>query len=425
MKYLSIILIFLCALSFNNSSAQVNWTKYGNPVFTPGSLGDWDASIGPFCVVLIDSMYHAWYSGSNGIISGIGHATSSDGITWMRDENNPLIGQGPDNSWEDAYIGSPYVIFDGITYHMWYVGYDGDFYRIGYVSSSDGVSWEKYDGNPVIDKGPAESWESISVFPDCIYFDGSTFHMWYGGDNGIYPKIGYASSDDGIVWTKYESNPILTGDSDWDPWIGSPHVLFHNNKYHMWFTGNNDRLTWQWDGIGYAQSDDGKSWTEYTGNPVLKPAPDAEEWDSQFVGFCRVLWDSTTSQIKMWYGGGNSDESGGIGYVYSTSGDTLPDITGFQDVIISNLPTKYVLYQNYPNPFNPSTTIDFTLPKSEYVELKVYNILGKEVTTLVLNKLNQGNHTYTFDGKNLASGIYYYQLVAGEYRDVKKMIILK
>jgi len=89
------------------------------------------------------------------------------------------------------------------------------------------------------------------------------------------------------------------------------------------------------------------------------------------------------------------------------------------------IPKRYTLSQNYPNPFNPSTTIEFTLPKSDFVELKVYNILGKEVSTLVSTKLNQGNHTYTFDGNTLASGIYYYQLVAGDYREVKKMILLK
>jgi len=94
-----------------------------------------------------------------------------------------------------------------------------------------------------------------------------------------------------------------------------------------------------------------------------------------------------------------------------------------QDNIIN--PRAYTLNQNYPNPFNPSTTIEFTLPKSEFVELKVYNILGREVSTLVSKKLNQGTHTYNFDGKNLASGIYYYQLVAGEYREVRKMILLK
>ena len=88
-------------------------------------------------------------------------------------------------------------------------------------------------------------------------------------------------------------------------------------------------------------------------------------------------------------------------------------------------PSKYHLAQNHPNPFNPSTTIELTLPKPEYVELKVYNILGKEVTIVLSKKLTQGNHIYTFDGKNLASGIYYYQLVAGNYRDVKKMILIK
>jgi C-terminal processing protease CtpA/Prc len=88
---------------------------------------------------------------------------------------------------------------------------------------------------------------------------------------------------------------------------------------------------------------------------------------------------------------------------------------------ISNL----YLHQNYPNPFNSSTSIEFTLPKPEYVKLKVYNILGKEVATLVAKKLNQGNHTYQFDGSNLASGVYYYQLEAGDFMEVKKMILLK
>ena len=102
-----------------------------------------------------------------------------------------------------------------------------------------------------------------------------------------------------------------------------------------------------------------------------------------------------------------------------------PCITGLFEISDIVLPGHYVLRQNYPNPFNPSTTIEFTLPKSEYVKLKIFNILGKEVATLVSRKLNQGNHTYQFDGKDLASGVYYYQLAAGEYREVKKMILLR
>ena len=86
---------------------------------------------------------------------------------------------------------------------------------------------------------------------------------------------------------------------------------------------------------------------------------------------------------------------------------------------------SYQLQQNYPNPFNPSTNIDFRLPKSEFVELKVYNILGKEVSTLVSKKLNQGNHTFTFEGKNLTSGLYYYRIKAGNFVKTRKMIYLK
>jgi hypothetical protein len=86
---------------------------------------------------------------------------------------------------------------------------------------------------------------------------------------------------------------------------------------------------------------------------------------------------------------------------------------------------SYMLGQNYPNPFNPSTSIDFTLPKSEFVDLKVYDILGKEVSTIISKKLNQGNHTCSFDAGNLSSGIYYYQLTAGDYQEVRKMILVK
>jgi len=81
--------------------------------------------------------------------------------------------------------------------------------------------------------------------------------------------------------------------------------------------------------------------------------------------------------------------------------------------------------QNYPNPFNPLTTIEFSLPKSEFVTLIIYNILGEEVTTLVNDKLQAGNHTYQFDGSDLASGVYLYRIEAGEFQQVRKMVLIK
>jgi len=91
----------------------------------------------------------------------------------------------------------------------------------------------------------------------------------------------------------------------------------------------------------------------------------------------------------------------------------------------AGIPNDFTLLQNYPNPFNPSTKIEFSLPKAEFVTLKIYNILGEEVATLVQDKLQAGNHTYQFDGGDLASGVYVYRIEAGGFQDVKKMLLIK
>jgi hypothetical protein len=88
-------------------------------------------------------------------------------------------------------------------------------------------------------------------------------------------------------------------------------------------------------------------------------------------------------------------------------------------------PDNYTLSQNYPNPFNPSTTINFSIPNSEYVTLKVYNILGSEVATLVNENLSAGAYRFNFDAQGLASGVYLYELNAGNFREIKKMNLLK
>lgn len=98
-------------------------------------------------------------------------------------------------------------------------------------------------------------------------------------------------------------------------------------------------------------------------------------------------------------------------------------VTGVNDGILA--PTKYALSQNYPNPFNPTTTIKYTIPKAEHVVIKVYDILGKLVQTLVDSQLSKGIHKVQFNGSNLSSGIYFYQLKAGNFKQAKKMIVLK
>ncbi|MCX6159358.1 MAG: T9SS type A sorting domain-containing protein [Ignavibacteriota bacterium] len=88
-------------------------------------------------------------------------------------------------------------------------------------------------------------------------------------------------------------------------------------------------------------------------------------------------------------------------------------------------PTNFVLDQNYPNPFNPSTTINYSIPKSSFVTLKVYDVLGNEVKTLVNEQQSVNNYSITADFSNLTTGVYYYTLKAGDFTSTKKLMLIK
>ncbi len=92
---------------------------------------------------------------------------------------------------------------------------------------------------------------------------------------------------------------------------------------------------------------------------------------------------------------------------------------------VNNLPANIFLEQNYPNPFNPKTTIQFTIPKSQFVSMEVYNLLGQKVATLKDEYLNAGMHTVEWNATGLASGVYLYRLQAGNYTETKKLILLR
>lgn len=89
------------------------------------------------------------------------------------------------------------------------------------------------------------------------------------------------------------------------------------------------------------------------------------------------------------------------------------------------IPVRLELHQNYPNPFNPTTTISFTLSRSAFVTLRVFDIAGREVATLKQEELNAGLHRATFEARNLAGGVYFYRLTAGESSQTRRMLLLK
>jgi len=102
-----------------------------------------------------------------------------------------------------------------------------------------------------------------------------------------------------------------------------------------------------------------------------------------------------------------------------------PDISPINRENPINTVSCYALSQNYPNPFNPSTTINFTLPKSEKVKIEVFNLLGQKIETLLNTQMPSGSHEIEFTAKDLPSGVYLYTIEAGNYHQVRKMILLK
>ena len=103
----------------------------------------------------------------------------------------------------------------------------------------------------------------------------------------------------------------------------------------------------------------------------------------------------------------------GIGTIVSGAGEE------------TKINSTYSIEQNYPNPFNSETNINFSIPSTEYVTLKIYNVQGKQVTTLFSKELKAGNYKASFDGNGLASGMYFYKISAGGFVETKKMIFLK
>ena len=123
------------------------------------------------------------------------------------------------------------------------------------------------------------------------------------------------------------------------------------------------------------------------------------------------------------HGGGGFDSDSAKNTVINFFNQYLsPTITNVkaEPIVIKD----FELYQNYPNPFNPSTVISWQLAVS-YVTLKVYDMLGKEIKTLVNEQKSAGKYQFLFNGENLVSGVYYYQLSTGKYVETKKFVLTK
>ncbi|MGB5530661.1 MAG: hypothetical protein WBQ32_11900 [Ignavibacteriaceae bacterium] len=249
MKSFLLTLFFLLLLA-QICFPQVNWTKYpGNPIFT-GQPGTWYAYLS-MCSVLYNpdsSRYEMWFTaGAQASFPyNIGYAWSDDGISWNVHTSNPVLTSTP-GSWDAYMVFDPLVIRENGQYKMWYAGIETTalLTKIGYATSTDGIEWQKDTlNNPVLLAGTA-SWESAAVSHPFVIPDSNGYKMWYSGSaaGASETAFGYATSPDGINWQKDTlNNPVLLSGTigQWDRVVYGPEILYIDNLYYMFYTGQNN-----------------------------------------------------------------------------------------------------------------------------------------------------------------------------------------
>ena len=196
--------------------------------------------------------------------------------------------------------------------------------------------------------------------------------------------------------------------------------------YCYWSAYPNDSLSI------YSSTNAGTSWTNlihYSATQMNTASascshpftPASTDW-----GTFALLLPVGTNQVEFYCYSGFGDHVyiDSVGVQHSSGANSCWGIVGIQNPGI-NVPKVYSLAQNYPNPFNPSTLINYSLPKAGNVELKVYDVLGREVAVLVNEFKQVGNYSVQFNANSFASGVYFYKLVSGNFTSVKKMVLMK
>ncbi len=370
LPYLTLNLNSTDSADIYSDAVPLSITKYNNaipntsdgastagriPIGTSGK-GD-DVQIYGSTIIKDGSIYKAWYSGYDGATYRIYYATSPDGLVWTKYNNtipansdttstDGRIPLGSNARGDDLHVYGPNVIKDGSTYKMWYSGHDGASVRIFYATSPDGLTWTKYnnatpnasdttstDGR--VPLGTNTKGDDANTYFPSVILEGGTYKMWYAGNDGTNIRIYYATSPDGLVWTKYDNTspansntsstngrvPLGTDTYGDDLHTYQPSVIKDiSGLYFILYTGNDGTNA----RIYLASSPDGLVWTKYGNttpsdsntNSTAGRIPIGSNTNGDDVGtYCPVIIKDTDN-YKIWYSGNDGTN---LSLYYATS----------------------------------------------------------------------------------------------------------
>jgi predicted GH43/DUF377 family glycosyl hydrolase len=317
-------------------AASGQWIKYGNSVLSPTpNTWDFDSVTGPK-VLYSGGVFRMWYLGSHTGATAIGYANSTDGVTWKK-YPSPVLSTGPSGSWDSSGIGLGSVLWNGSLFLMWYSGSSPvDFPNgaFGLATSSDGLSWVKFTGNPVMTPSDIDQRYMASPF---VIRKSLTYNMWYSGRSSSdlpssqVTRILYAYSFDGVTWNKWPQT-VLNPSTDPSAWdsdsVYASSVVFDGTTYGMWYSGLGQSLVNPQ--IGYATSPDGTSWTKSFQNPILG-AGSAGSWDSAGVEQPSATF---AKGFMLYYDGFGRTTGTGIGLAYPPQEFKIPEFPNSTLVVL-------------------------------------------------------------------------------------------
>ncbi len=309
------------------------------------------------------------------------------------------------NSWYYQYYQGEYS-FNGTaflnenTYIA--VGVSGD--KAGYaITRNGGISWNSMYFTSITDPLTGASFVNSSV-GTIVGHNGRILRTIDGASNWYTQSAGITKNLHGVCFTDANNGTV----------VGDDGIILHTSdggaKWRAQSSGTNEDLY----GVHFIDSNLGK--IVGSNATILHTTDGGITWTIQ-----TACTDNDLFAVSF------TDEN--IGSTVGDNGTILRTTNGgitsvFDEKGIEPL-KKYILSQNYPNPFNPGTIINYKVGSKQFVSLKVYDLLGKELATLVNSEQSAGNYAVEFNGSNLSTGVYFYRLQIGNFIDTKKMILAK